>query len=130
MHFMRNILAYMPVKDKNAFGQHLKAIWLAPTREQAYMRAEALCQQYERRSPKSIRCLETGLEDLLAFYAFPQLDARKIFSNNTLERLKREIWRLNFSYYRNPFCERNLTQAFIYSGLVCITSDHPSIRLQ
>lgn len=93
VHFMRNILAYVPHKEKNTFAKQLKAIWLAPTREQAYKLAEALCQQYERRFPKAIRCLEAGLEDSLAFYAFPQLDARKISSTNVLERLNREIRR-------------------------------------
>ena len=40
-----------------------------------------------------MQCLEDGLEDSLAFYAFPQLDARKISSSNMLERLNREIRR-------------------------------------
>ena len=40
-----------------------------------------------------IYSLEDGLEDSLAFYAFPQLDARKISSTNVLERLNREIRR-------------------------------------
>jgi transposase-like protein len=35
--------------------------------------------------------LEEGLEDSLAFYAFPNLDAWKIFSTNMLERLNKEI---------------------------------------
>ena len=70
------------------------ASWqLAPTREQACSQAEALCRLYERRFPKAIRRLEDGLEDSLAFYAFPQLDARKISSTNLLERLNREIRR-------------------------------------
>ena len=33
------------------------------------------------------------MEDSLAFYAFPQLDSRKISSTNLLERLNREIRR-------------------------------------
>ena len=57
VHFMRNILAHVPHKEKNTFAQQLKAIWLAPTREQACRRAEELCRQYERRFPKAIRCL-------------------------------------------------------------------------
>lgn len=93
VHFMRNILAYVPHKEKNTFAQQLKAIWLAPTREQACRRAEELCQQYERRFPKATHCLEAGLEDSLAFYTFSQLDARKISSTNVLERLNREIRR-------------------------------------
>ena len=93
VHFMRNILAHVPHKEKEAFAQQLKTIWLAPTREQACSQAEALCRLYERRFPKAIRRLEDGLEDSLAFYAFPQLDARKISSTNLLERLNREIRR-------------------------------------
>ena len=90
VHFMRNILAHIPHKDKDAFAQNLKTIWLAPTREQARKLAEEICRQYEHRFPKAICCLEDGLEDSLSFYAFPQLDARKISSTNVLER-KRQI---------------------------------------
>lgn len=82
VHFMRNILAYIPQKEKRTFAQQLKSIWQAPTKEQAYQRAEELMQGYERRFPKAIHCLEEGLEDSLSFYDFPQLDARKISSTN------------------------------------------------
>jgi putative transposase len=37
--------------------------------------------------------LEEGMEDSLAFYAFPEFDARKISSTNMLERLNKEIRR-------------------------------------
>ncbi len=37
--------------------------------------------------------MEEGLEDSPAFYAFPQLDARKISSTNMLERLNKKIRR-------------------------------------
>lgn len=87
VHFMRNILARVPHKKYVCTA----AIWFASTREQTYRRVEYLCRQYERRFPKAIRCLGDGLEDSLPFYAFPQLDARKISSTNVLERLNREI---------------------------------------
>lgn len=48
---------------------------------------------YAKRFPKAVQCLEDGLEDSLAFYAFPMLDARKISSSNMIERLNREIRR-------------------------------------
>ena len=31
VHFMRNILAYVPKKEKKSFAETLKEIWLAPT---------------------------------------------------------------------------------------------------
>ena len=48
---------------------------------------------YAKRFPKAVQCLEEGLEDSLAFYAFPMLDARKISFSNMIERLNREIRR-------------------------------------
>ena len=48
---------------------------------------------YAKRFPKAVQCLEDELEDSLAFYAFPMLDARKISSSNMIERLNREIRR-------------------------------------
>ena len=48
---------------------------------------------YAKRFPKAVQCLEEGLEDSLAFYAFPMLDVRKISSSNMIESLNREIRR-------------------------------------
>lgn len=93
VHFMRNILAHIPHRDKNALAAQLKQIWVAPSAAEARQRAEQLTQQYEKRFPEAIQNLEDGLEDSLQFYAFPHLDARKISSTNMLERLNREIRR-------------------------------------
>ena len=35
VHFMRNILAYVPQKEKKSFAAVLKEIWLTPTAELA-----------------------------------------------------------------------------------------------
>ena len=93
VHFMRNILAYVPQKEKKSFAAVLKEIWLAPTAELARKRAYDVMDIYAKRFPKAVQCLENGLEDSLTFYAFPKLDARKISSSNMIERLNREIRR-------------------------------------
>lgn len=51
------------------------------------------CEEYEKSFPKAVKCLEEGFEDSVQFYAFEELDSRKISSTNTLERLNREIRR-------------------------------------
>ena len=84
---MRNIL---PQKEKQSFASVLKEIWLAPTAERA---RKQVIDTDSKRFPKAVHCLENGLEDSLAFYAFPKLDARKISSSNMMERLNREIRR-------------------------------------
>ena len=93
VYFMRNILAYVPQKEKKSFAAVLKEIWLAPTAELARKRAYNVMDAYAKRFPKAVQCLENGLEDSLTFYAFPKLDARKISSSNMIERLNREIRR-------------------------------------
>ena len=89
VHFMRNILAYVPQKEKKSFASVLKA----PTAELARKRAYDVMDAYAKRFPKAVQCLENGLEVSLTFYAFPKLDSRKISSSNMIERLNREIRR-------------------------------------
>lgn len=93
VHFMRNILAHIPQKQKKSFASELKSIWLAPDDKVARERANALMAKYESRYPQAIKCLEDGLEDSLVFYSYPDLDKRKISSSNMIERLNREIRR-------------------------------------
>ncbi len=88
---MRNILVHGPQKDKKSFAAQLKEIWLAPSSKLARQRTEQLSEQYGKRFLRAIELLEDGLEDSLAFYAFPELDIRKISSTNMLERLNKEI---------------------------------------
>lgn len=79
----------MAQKEKAAFAVQLKNIWQAPSAKLARRRAE----QWEKRFHKAFEILWDGLEDSLSFYAFPELDARKISSTNILERLSKEIRR-------------------------------------
>jgi hypothetical protein len=65
VHFMRNILAKVPHKEKRRFAAHLKQIWLQPDRKSARRTADQLAQEYGGRFPEAIRCLEEGLEDSL-----------------------------------------------------------------
>ena len=93
VHFMRNILVHVPHKEKERFAGLLKGIWLTTDLETAKQRAQELADQYKEKCPKAIETLEEGLEDALTFLAFPKLDARKVSSNNMLERLNKEIRR-------------------------------------
>ena len=90
---MRNILAYIPQKDKEKVAARLKLIWKAPDEKSARAMKDDFCEEYEKSFPKAVECLEEGFEDSVQFYAFEELDSRKISSTNTLERLNREIRR-------------------------------------
>ena len=93
VHFMRNILAYVSQRYKDTVACRLKLIWKAPDEKAARALKEDFCREYENSYPKAVECLEEGFEDSIGFYAFEELDSRKISSTNTLERLNREIRR-------------------------------------
>jgi len=93
VHFMRNILARIPHKEKKRFAERLKQIWLQPDKQAALSMASLLIKDYEKRFPEAIQCLENGLEDSLQFYEFPEIDKRRISSTNVVERIIREIRR-------------------------------------
>lgn len=52
-----------------------------------------LRDRYETKYPKVLEVLDNGLEDIPSYYDFPSLDARKISSNNMIERFNKEIRR-------------------------------------
>ncbi|MBP2660153.1 MAG: transposase [Firmicutes bacterium] len=93
VHFMRNILAHISGKDKKAFAEKLKQIWLQPDYDSAKKYANSVMDEYEAKYPEAIALLEEGLEESLQFFSFNEIDARKISSTNLLERLNREIRR-------------------------------------
>jgi len=93
VHFMRNILAHISGRDKNAFAEKLKQIWLQPDYDSAKKYANDLMNDYEAKYPQAISTLDEGLEESLQFFSFREIDARKISSTNLLERLNREIRR-------------------------------------
>ena len=74
VHFMRNILAYVGHRHKDAFAKQLKHIWLQPDEKQARACAQSFMESYEKQFPDAIRCLEEGLEDSLQFYRFEKID--------------------------------------------------------
>jgi transposase-like protein len=83
----------VPHREKARFAAHLKQIWLEPDKKSAKRAAAALIDDYGKRFPDAVRCLEEGLEDSLSFYDFPEVDKKRISSTNGQERLNMEIRR-------------------------------------
>jgi len=90
---VKHCLAKVPHREKARFAAHLKQIWLEPDKKSAKRAAAALIDDYGKRFPDAVRCLEEGLEDSLSFYDFPEVDKKRISSTNGQERLNIEIRR-------------------------------------
>ncbi|MBC7362498.1 MAG: transposase [Candidatus Aminicenantes bacterium] len=66
VHFMMNILARIPHRDKarmGEMGEKLKQIWLQPERHSAEKVARLIIEEYKTKYPEAMSCLEEGLED-------------------------------------------------------------------
>jgi transposase-like protein len=121
VHFMRNILARVPHRDKRRLAEKLKQIWQQPDRRSAEKLAKLIIEEYESKYPEAMSCLEEGLEDSLQFYNFPGVDKRHISSTNVLERTNREIRRGGWLVGVFPFIEPCLRLATSY--LIKYTED-------
>ncbi|MPM66397.1 IS256 family transposase ISDha1 [bioreactor metagenome] len=115
VHFMRNILAHVPHKEKDRFASLLKSIWLTTDIKAAKQRAKDLADEYRTKCPKAIETLEDGLEDALTYLSFPSLDARKVSGGNMLERLNKEIRRRTrvAGIFPNPESYLRLVTAYL-----------------
>jgi transposase-like protein len=93
IHLIRNVLGRVSHRDKKAFSEKMKQIWVQPDRKSAVRTARIFMAEYRQRYPEAVTVLAEGLEDSLQFYAFPEMDPRKISSTNVIERLNKEIRR-------------------------------------
>ena len=93
VHFIRNILAYIPKRSLNEVANKLKKIWETKDISSSRKLKDEFVEEYKDRFPKAVDVLEEGYEDSIQFYRFNKINPKKISSSNTLERLNREIRR-------------------------------------
>ncbi len=82
---MRNILSHVPARDKKYLAGRIKQIWNQPDSHSAREYANRIIDEFEEQFPKSMNCLEEGLEDSVQFFEFSEIDSRKTSSANQLE---------------------------------------------
>ena len=122
VHFMRNIMATVPKKQKEAFGAELKKIWQAETKEDAIKLKDAFVEKYAKKYDKAVEFLEEGFEDSIQYYGFSKLGSRKISSTNTLERLNKEVRRRSRTVGIFPIPESYLR--LMTASLIEYSEDH------
>jgi transposase-like protein len=93
VHFTRNILAYVPHKDKGLAAATVRLIFAQPDQAAAKRQVGEVVTLFQKHWPAAARVLEQGADDVLAYMSFPAEHWSRIFSTNPLERLNREVKR-------------------------------------
>ncbi len=87
VHFLRNVMAHVSHHRKLELAEAFRSILNQSTADEARARAVVVIEQYGKSCPKATEILAAGLDDVLAFYAFPSVHRRKLWSSNPIEHL-------------------------------------------
>jgi transposase-like protein len=93
-HLAKNLLDYLPpnVSQEEASAD-LRAVFNAPNRAEAERLLAMMVKKYAPAGPKLAAWLEANVPEGLTVFDFPADHRRRLRTNNTLERLNREIKR-------------------------------------
>lgn len=93
-HFQQNGQDYVPKhRLKKVLASEIRAMFNAPSKEDALELKRKALDKYERIAPKWCRWLDKNIEESLTVFSFPSNLWRKIRTTNGLERLNKEIRR-------------------------------------
>jgi putative transposase len=93
VHFLRNLLARVPQRDKAMVAATARTIFAQPDRHAASEQLHEVARLLESRWPPTAQLLLAAEDDVLAYMAFPQEHWTRLYSTNVLERLNREVKR-------------------------------------
>src|SRR5262245_30353002 len=92
-HAMRNLLTRVPKSAQTFVATMVRTIFAQPDANMAREQHRRIVDQLATRFPEAAALLDEAATDLLAFTGFPKEHWRQLWSNNSLERLNKEIRR-------------------------------------
>ena len=90
---MANLLSRVPKRSQPGVPALVRTIYQQLSPEEVHAQAHRLVAQPREHFPQAADLLEDALPDILAFTAFPVSHWQKLWSNNPLERLNKELRR-------------------------------------
>jgi putative transposase len=92
-HFMRNLLTRVPKAAQSFVATMVRSIFAQPDADTVREQHLRVIAQLAERFPEAAELLDEASPDLLAFTCLPKEHWRQLWSNNSLERLNKEIRR-------------------------------------
>jgi putative transposase len=91
LHQIRNSLRDVVYKDQDDFRRALKAIYQAPTRDQAETALLQLAETWADKCAVAVKSWQTNWPELSIFFEFPNEIRRLIYTNNAIEAYNRQL---------------------------------------
>jgi putative transposase len=93
VHFMRNALSLVPKAAQQMAGATIRTVFAQPDAGSAREQWLRVSEGFRARFARLSELMEEAEEDVLSYAAFPQEHWQKIWSNNPLERVNKEVKR-------------------------------------
>lgn len=93
VHFLRNVLGLVPKASMEMVAATIRTVFAQPDAASAREQWRKVADTLRARFPRAAELLDEAEADVLAYAAFPAEHWRKIWSNNPIERLNKEIKR-------------------------------------
>jgi len=92
-HFMRNALAKVNHRHKDALANELKAARKLEDTNLCLAEAERIAERWEKQYPRLAAQIRDQFEETLATHGLPSTCRRRVYTTNMMERVMREIKR-------------------------------------
>ena len=93
VHFMRNALSLVPKAAQQMVGATIRTVFAQPDAASARQQWRRVAEGFRTRFSRLAELMDEAEEDVLSYAAFPAEHWQKIWSNNPLERLNKEVKR-------------------------------------
>ena len=93
VHFMRNALSLVPKAAQQMVGATIRTVFAQPDSESAREQWRRVSESFSSRFPRLSELMDEAEEDVLSYALFPAEHWQKIWSNNPLERVNKEVKR-------------------------------------
>lgn len=113
-HKLRNLENKLKASQQPCL-EEAKLIYQAPNRTEAIARFRQWKARWHKAAPKAVACLESALEELLAFFDCPKAHWKRLRTTNVIERLFVEVRRrirTMCAFTTRSSCERILYSVF------------------
>jgi putative transposase len=93
VHFMRNALSLVAKAAQQMVGATIRTVFVQPDARSACEQWRRVADGFRHRFPRLSELMDEAEEDVLSYAAFPAEHWQKVWSNNPLERLNKEVKR-------------------------------------